>query len=957
MNTIITGFEAKLTPYSNTVKKKVNLSLESRFFKRIQLRYEKESLSIQGSQISLFDHEKVLKKLQTTYETDVCLRVLRQLVLQKLLVLDCEYDLTLEEVMVQISYLAEFTLLKASECANVQLNKLYGVPTKDDGSVCQIVIMAMGKLGAKELNVSSDVDLVYVYESDGQTKIEEGSDRQRSISNQEYYLKWSMAMQKIISEVTEHGFVFRIDLELRPYGKASATVLPFTALERYFQTTARAWERFAWLKARILGLDKSDLRDNFDKKIYSIIDSFVYRQYADFQLMESLREIHVKIQKQADVTSNLRDVKLGRGGIREIEFGVQLLQVIHAGTRPELRTRSTFKAFKYLEKYKVLTKNQCDQWEIAYRFLRTLEHRVQYLDDQQTHKLPQIGKDLEWIAKTMGFEDLQQFEKSFVEICNYVQAEFDLLVNIRNQNKEIENIDSNESGKEDEFIKTGKELIEQIKRSSKNQLDETKEVISNISTLCEKWSNHLQEPDSKKGSINIEKKEISLLKLNKKQWLIKLIKKHCEYLRENKVTSLEVNYWFDWVDAIFKRDNYLALQNEHPKVQIDITHLMGASSWCRRYLKYYPSVVEQMVHDDGVLKRLESKDFIELLNKRRSSLNLNLDKGDEEQLLRMLRREHHACLFRILAADLNGQISIEEISDDLSELAQGVLSVCVDWLWERINTSQTVPRELNNPPLAIIGYGKFGSKELGYGSDLDLVLLYDENEIQFAEQIPLLARRLISWITVKTSDGDLYEIDNALRPNGSAGLLVSSFESFERYQRQLDQNSAWTWEHQALTRARFCVGTSSLKERFEKIRHDVLSKRRTSSKLLNEVFEMRKKLWFSHKYKPGIFNGKYSPGGMIDVEFVVQYLILANANQCEDLIENIGNIGLLKLAENKGLIPATVGYDAANAYRQLRKRQHAARLQEKIFEISDESLKESTEKIKKLWLCFFDAYW
>ena len=364
-----------------------------------------------------------------------------------------------------------------------------------------------------------------------------------------------------------------------------------------------------------------------------------------------------------------------------------------------------------------------------------------------------------------------------------------------------------------------------------------------------------------------------------------------------------------------------------------------------------------MVHDDGVLKRLESKDFVELLNKRRSSLNLNVDKEDEEQLLRMLRREHHACLFKILAADLNGQLSIEEVSDDLSALAQGVLSVCVDWLWERINIEQPVSKELQNPPLAIIGYGKFGSKELGYGSDLDLVLLYDENEIQFADQIPLLARRLISWITVKTSDGDLYEIDNALRPNGSAGLLVSSFESFERYQRQLDQNSAWTWEHQALTRARFCVGTSSLKERFEKIRHDVLSKSRTPSKLLVEVFEMRKKLWFSQKYKPGIFNGKYSPGGMVDVEFVVQYLILANAHQCEDLIENIGNIGLLKLAENKGLIPATVGYEAANAYRQLRKRQHAARLEEKIFEISEESLKETTEKIIKLWLCFFDAYW
>ena len=225
------------------------------------------------------------------------------------------------------------------------------------------------------------------------------------------------------------------------------------------------------------------------------------------------------------------------------------------------------------------------------------------------------------------------------------------------------------------------------------------------------------------------------------------------------------------------------------------------------------------------------------------------------------------------------------------------------------------------------------------------------------EKIPILARRLITWMTLKTSDGDLYEIDNALRPNGSAGLLVSSFDAFEKYQRQLDQNSAWTWEHQALTRARFCVGKNSLKERFEAIRQDVLSLKRSNVNLLVDVFEMRKKLWLSHKAKLGIFNGKFSPGGMIDVEFVVQYLILAHANSHVELTQNIGNIGLLKLAENNGLIPMGLGHQAGDAYRELRKNQHATSLQEKSFEINDGCLKEAEATIKKLWLCFFDAYW
>ena len=314
-------------------------------------------------------------------------------------------------------------------------------------------------------------------------------------------------------------------------------------------------------------------------------------------------------------------------------------------------------------------------------------------------------------------------------------------------------------------------------------------------------------------------------------------------------------------------------------------------------------------------------------------------------------------MFKILLADLNKELTIEEISDELSELANNVLRVCIDWIWEGMNAGINNDIALNPPPLAVIGYGKLGSKELGYGSDLDLVLLYDESDLSSSEQMPKLARRLITWMTLKTADGNLYDIDNALRPNGGSGLLVSSFEAFEKYQKQLDQNSAWTWEHQALTRARFCIGSDSLKIRFEKVRQEVLSSSRDESHLAKDVFTMRKRLWSVQKIKKGMANGKYSPGGMVDVEFVVQYLILSQSNKYSELTQNIGNIGLLKLAESKGLIPKGMGSNAANAYRHLRQLQHSASLQENAFEYPDDEIKDDLKAIQMLWLNFFEPYW
>jgi len=957
MNTIITGFGVNLEPYSNSIEKNPNLSRGSRFSARINRRYSSEFQALDSKKVDFFNFDEVNKTLLERHPQDVALRVLRQLVLQRLLVEDCEQGMSLEEVMQKISALADFTLIQASDAVNRELEALYGSPCKPNGEHCSMSIIAMGKLGAKELNVSSDIDLVYVYEEEGETKKRHGD--QKIISNQEYYLKWAKGMHKYISAVTEHGFVFRIDLALRPYGNSSASVLSLQALQEYFQKTARSWERFAWLKARAVGNGSDDAK-SVEKRLYAVIEPFVFRPYVDFQLMDSLREIHNKIQKQAEKNSNIKDVKLGRGGIREIEFGVQLFQVVHGGARAELRTRSTFRAIECLQKYKLLSNEQASYWEMSYRYLRTIEHRIQYLDDHQTHLLPQNDEDRIWISKTMGFESQEQFLRALDKVNTYVQTEFDQLLAKQNaiafadeENLRAEKKEEMNKSEDNRLTEMTLQLSQRILENKNHGLDEEHKtaIALNIRQLGMKWAKAL---DVNRQGVEFNSSNLDQTKI-KEKWLIELIMRCKDGFNSGSIKLLELSDWFEWTDLIFKRDNYLALQIEHPQVQKDIMKLMGASSWCRRYLNYYPSVIEQLVHDQEMSERFNMLDFMELLNHRKETQNKNTGIDDEEQLLKLVRREHHASLFKILTSDLNGFLTVEEVSDDLSALAQGVLSICVDWIWERLKNNSSDQTE-NQAPLAIIGYGKLGSKELGYGSDLDLVLLYDENRLQSKEEITLLARRLISWMTMKTSDGDLYEIDNALRPNGSSGLLVSSFDAYEKYQRQIDLNSAWTWEHQALTRARFCYGPEKLRERFEKIRQEVLAKERDENQLKLDVYEMRKKLWSAHQNKQGHLHGKFSPGGMIDVEFVVQYLILSQSHLHLELTQNIGNIALLKKAEEKGLIPGGLGLQSSNAYRHLRKKQHAASLQEEKFEI-DEKDSVEIQTVKSLWLNFFKPYW
>jgi len=380
-----------------------------------------------------------------------------------------------------------------------------------------------------------------------------------------------------------------------------------------------------------------------------------------------------------------------------------------------------------------------------------------------------------------------------------------------------------------------------------------------------------------------------------------------------------------------------------------LLRLLGNARWPARYLLMHPGVIDELANDTMLGERFEPEEFERELEHRQSAL-AGTGEDDDESLLNLLRRAHHAEVFRTLARDVEGRLSVEQVADDLSALAQSILRITTRWCWAR-----TRNRHREDPQFAIVAYGKLGGKELGYGSDLDIVFVFDDPDERASEVYSALVRKLINWLTVKTGEGDLYEIDTALRPNGSSGLLVTSFEAYANYQQQRGSNTAWTWEHQAMTRARFVLGSASLRERFDQIRRAVITAPRSVDALRSEIIAMRDKVRAAHRVNPEMFDVKHSAGGMVDVEFAVQFLVLAQSAQHPGLVDNVGNIALLQRAQDAGLLPGSVGSDAAHAYRELRRVQHHARLNEAPTQVADDELPAPRAAVLALWRAVFGA--
>ncbi|MEN9779235.1 MAG: bifunctional [glutamate--ammonia ligase]-adenylyl-L-tyrosine [Pseudomonadota bacterium] len=847
----------------------------------------------------------------------VALRVLRQLVLERLAVLDCEAGTPLADITEAMTDLAEFALEVASTEAQRQLDDLYGRPLNAAGGRCDCWIVGMGKFGARELNVSSDIDLIYVYDDDGETAGNaEGRNR---ISNHEYFAKLVRQVQALIGDTSEHGFVFRVDLALRPNGNSGPPAVSLGALEEYFQVQGREWERFAWLKSRVVA-PQASITNRSGLALRQLVTPFVFRRYLDYNVFDSLRVLHRQIREHAAKRSAGRperanDVKLSRGGIREIEFIVQLLQVVRGGQFPELRTRPTLSALKRVSAAGLMPQATADALAQAYEFLRRVEHRIQYLDDQQTHLLPTRDDDLAWLASTLGCSDACEFLARLDAHRELVAQEFDRLLG------------------GDEACPSGNCNGPRGAAHGNGTLEE----------LAERAGGRFGE----RLRVWLAQPRVLALREDARSRLARLAQRTAQWVAEGEVSEEAAVRLADWIEPLLRRESYLALLLERPVVHQRLLRLLGEARWPARYLMLHPGVIDELAGPSLLAERFSPADFEAELERRRASLVAS-GEDDEESLLNLLRRAHHAEVFRTLARDVERRLSVEQVADDLSALADAVLRITARWCWQRLKN-----RHRQQPRFAVVGYGKLGGKELGYGSDLDIVFVYDDADERAPEVYAALVRKLINWLTVKTGEGDLFEIDTALRPNGNSGLLVTTFDAFADYQQQRGSNTAWTWEHQAMTRARFVLGDDDLRERFDAVREAVITAARDHAALKSEIVAMREKVRQAHPMRGEQFDVKHSAGGMVDAEFAVQYLVLAHAAQHRDLIPNLGNIALLQRAEACGLLPSGVGQAAADAYRELRRIQHHARLNEEPTQVEPSRAAAQRDAVLALWQAVF----
>ena len=889
------------------------LSEGSRFFQRLQRRYADVFTSLPHETPSREVLEQAYAVLLGQFEVGAALRVLRQWTMHRLIQLDCEQKAPLETVTLCVTQLAEIALDKACQSAFQTLDARHGEPLTPSGQRAQFWVIGMGKLGARELNVSSDIDLIYVYDEDGETTGNaQGLGR---ISVQEYFARAVKAIYSLVGETTEHGFVFRVDLALRPNGNSGPSVVSLGALEEYLLVQGREWERFAWMKSRVIA-PKTAVKNGSALALRSVVLPFVFRRYLDYNVFESLRTLHQQIRDHAAKRSaghpeRANDVKLSRGGIREIEFTVQLLQVVRGGQFPELRTRPTLDALKRVAKAGLMPPETSDNLAMAYIFLRKVEHRIQYLDDQQTHILPTEDQDLSWIAHTMGYADSCDFLSQLDAHREIVAHEFDILLG-------------------------GDRQCKGCQKPNGGELPELEAVLDLFQGEARERLAHWQESPKVKG-----------LRDDARTRLMRLLQRTAQWLKEGKVEAIAVVRMADWMEPLMRRESYLAMMLERPAVHERLLRLLGAAKWPARYLVQHPGVIDELAHGDVLKQRFVAADFEVDLEARRSALK-RTGEDDEEALLNLLRRAHHAEVFRTLARDVEGNLSVEQVADDLSAMADVILKVTAQWCWSCLKN-----RHRETPQFAIIAYGKLGGKELGYGSDLDIVFVYEDPDERAQEVYAGFARKLINWFTVKTAEGDLFEIDTALRPNGGSGLLVTTFGAYADYQQQRGSNTAWTWEHQAMTRARFVMGDPNMRQRFDEVRWAVISAPRDAVSLKNEIVGMRQKVLAAHPVKAGLFDVKHSPGGMVDAEFAVQYVVLMHANSHPELLDNVGNIALLQRAEAVGLLPNGVGQNAASAYRTLRRVQHKARLNEEPTQVIQASLDAEKEAILALWQAVF----
>ncbi len=812
------------------------------------------------------------------------LRRLRQRVMAALILRDVGGLAPLAEVVETMTQLADLATNFALDLLHRRLAAQFGEPLDKQGRPQRLLIVGMGKLGGRELNVSSDVDFIFIYPEDGETAGTPESTRK--IEAFDFFARLGKSLIAALGEITGDGRVFRVDMRLRPNGDSGPLVGSIVSLENYFIAQGREWERYAWIKARVM--NSGDNRQaEWIAALERVSRPFIFRKYLDFGAINAMRDLHAQIRREVARRDMADHIKLGPGGIREIEFMAQVFQLIRGGRDPLLQIRATLEVLPLLAERRLLPVESVCELVSAYDFLRRLEHRLQYVNDAQTHSLPISDEERGLVAASMGFADWPGFLAALDGHRQRVARHFD------------------------EIFSSPEEGIHALAALWFEQSDGD-DALEALSQLNFRQPRAMLE---RLGSFRRSAKYLQLPAPNRER----LDTLGPRLIAAAAATPMPDATWqrgLDFLATISRRGAYLALLQQYPQTLSKVAEIIGSSAWAADYLTRHPILLDEVLDPRLYEIATNWENFSSALQ-----LRLAEHAGDTESEMNILREAHHAQVFRLLAQDIAGLQTVERLADHLTQLADIVVQTTLELCWNKLRDRHPHPER--PPKFAVIAYGKLGGKELAYGSDLDLVYLHDDPEPDVGALYARLGQRMSTWMSSQTSSGMLFDTDFRLRPNGEAGLLVSTLAAFRDYQLQ----EAWTWEHQALTRARFCAGDPVLGAQFEALRIEILRQPRDLAKLREEVLSMRRRMLAAHaSHSEDEFDLKQDPGGLIDVEFIVQYLVLGYAHRHPRLCGNLGNIALLGIAGELGLISPALADPARASYREFRRLQHALRL-------------------------------
>ncbi|MCW8834305.1 MAG: bifunctional [glutamate--ammonia ligase]-adenylyl-L-tyrosine phosphorylase/[glutamate--ammonia-ligase] adenylyltransferase [Colwellia sp.] len=855
-------------------------------------------------------------------------RLLRRFRLQQMAniaIADLVLNIELEHSLARLSALADALILASLSWLTDFCQEKWGVPTNAAGEAQPLLVYGMGKLGGKELNFSSDIDLIFVYPHSGETQ-----GCRRSLDNQQFFTRLA---QKLISSLHQHtadGFVYRVDMRLRPFGESGPLVLTFNAMEDYYQEQGRDWERYAMLKARLIG------EGEYHQKLSTLLRPFVYRRYIDFSAIDSLRRMKMMISQEVRRKQLINNIKLGAGGIREIEFVVQVFQLIRGGRVKALQQRSLLTVLPELviageikEETKLVLEN-------AYCFLRRVENIIQALADQQTQTLPEAELGKQRLLYVLGYSAWPDFLQVLEGHMSSVHQQFEQLIGIESPNHHAE----------DQHWSTlwhsrwsDEESIAWLEQEKTNANDWHSEKV---------W--HLLadfRADVTKRSIGNRGRQV----------LDKLVPQLICHIQQAKQAEFVLERVLHVFKKITTRTAYLELLFENEGALKQLIHLCQASSWVTEYIAKYPILLDELIDPT----RLNNPPQLSAYALELRENMLRIPEEDLEAQMDALRLFKQAQQLRIAAADIAQVLDVKKVSQHLTALAEAIITEVINLAWQQVSNRFGVPKSIvgtNDKGFGVIAYGKTGGSELSYGSDLDLVFVHhsEQNEVTTglvngeksapASQFYMkLAQRIMHIFNTRMNSGILYELDMRLRPSGKSGVLVVHIGTFGEYQHQ----DAWTWEHQALVRARMIYGNSQLAQAFSDIRLQVLQQQRDLAQLKTDVCTMREKMR-SHldKSTEQLTDIKQGLGGLVDIEFLAQYLVLAHCCQDANLARCSDNIGIFKALAHFGVISEDEQEMLAISYQQLRDFSHKATLQNEAALIEHSALTAKNNVID-LW--------